>query len=120
MGDVFYGYLAILCGVADVLSVGSYDIGELCLEGVNNIPRFVQTEGGLREIGNPFRIRYFEGGHFFYGGDYLGHFRSFAQSAFYLVMVPVPDEDQRIPLAGELHRLHVDLCHQRAGGIDHF
>ena len=94
-------------------------LGKFGLERVDNVPRLVQAQRRLGEIGNPFRICDFEGSDFLYGRDHLGDLRSFAQGAFDLVVVPVADQHQRIALSGELDRLHVDLGDQRAGGVDH-
>ena len=34
-------------------------------------------------------------------------------------MVPVADQDQRVPFFGELDGFHVDLCDQRTSRVDH-
>src|ERR1700733_8235931 len=120
MGDVFDRYLAILGGVADVLSVGSDNFGEFCLEGVDNISRFIEAQGGLGKVGNPFRIWDLQGCHFFHRGNHLSHLGSFAEGTLNLIMIAMPDQHQRIAATGKLDRLYVDLCHQRAGSVDHF
>ena len=113
MGDVFDRYLAILRGVADVLGMGSDNFGELCLEGVDNVPRFIEAQGGLRKVGNPFRIWDLQGCDFFYRGNHLGHFGSFAEGALNLVVIAMPDQHQRVASTGKFDRLYVHLCHQR-------
>ena len=77
------------------------------------------AEGGLGEVGHAVGIGNLERLDLGHVRDDLGHFRSFAERAFDLVVVAVADEHQRIALLGELDRLDVDLGHQRAGGVNH-
>ena len=80
---------------------------------------FIQAQSRLRQVGHAVRIGHVQIIHVLGCIHHLGHQRSFAQRADDLVMIAVADQDQRIAFAGELHRLDVDLGHQRAGRVNH-
>ncbi len=61
MGHVADGYLAVLGGVADVLRVGTGDVGKLELEGMDDVAGFVEAQSGLGEVGDPVGIGNLEG-----------------------------------------------------------
>jgi len=54
-----------------------------------------------------------------YGARTSFDFRRLAGSAFQLVVVAVADEQDGVALARELYRFQVNLCNQRAGGVNH-
>ena len=43
----------------------------------------------------------------------------FAERANDFVVIPVSDQDQRVPFLGKLHGFHVDLGDQRTSGVNH-
>ena len=51
--------------------------------------------------------------------DHLRHLGSLAQRAHNLIVIQVPDQDQRVAVLGKADRLHVHLGHQRTGRVDH-
>ena len=60
MGHVAHGNLAIFGGVTDVLRVRSDDMGKFDLEGVDDVARLVEREGGLGQIGDTVGVGKFE------------------------------------------------------------
>ena len=119
MRHIAHRHLAVLRGIADVLRMRADDVGKLHLERMNDVARFVQAQRGLSQIGHAVRVRHLERLDLLGARNHLGHIRRFAQGALDLVVVAMADEHQRVALLGELHRLDVDLGHQRTGGVDH-
>ena len=80
--------------------------------------RLVHAQGGLGQEGELRVGREGQGvdvGHVL-DQDHAG--RGLAHGADDLVVPLVADQDDGVPVAGEAHRLGVDLGHQRAGGVD--
>ncbi len=119
MGDVLHRHLTILRGVADVLRVRADDVGELGLEGLDHVARFVKRERGLGEVGDLVRVRDYKCLDLLQRRDNLSHIRGLTLRAFHLFVVAVSNQHQRVTLLGELDGFDVDLGHQRAGRIDH-
>ena len=53
---MLYGNLSILSGVANILRVRAFDVGELAAQGFDDVLGFVEAERGLREISDAVRI----------------------------------------------------------------
>jgi hypothetical protein len=56
MGHIANSDLAIFSRIADVLRMRAGDIGELQLESVNDVPRLIEREGCLGEVGDAIGI----------------------------------------------------------------
>ena len=86
---------------------------------MDNVARFVERERGLGQIGDAIGIRNLHQINFSHVRHHLRDLGRLTQRAFDLVVVAVTDEDERIPLLGELDRLNMNLGHQRAGRVNH-
>ena len=111
--------LPVFRGIANILRRRALDIRKPLLERRDNVPRLIQTERGLRQISNPIRIRQSHRIDFRRRADNLRHRRSLAQRANHLIVIAMPDQDQRIPFLGKFHRLHMHLGDQRTRSINH-
>ncbi len=118
-GNVFHRRLAVLRRVTNVLRVRPLDVGEALAQRFDHVRGLVQAQRGLRQIGDAIRIGHVQVVHVFGRIHHLRHQRSFAQRADDFVVIAMSDQDERIAFAGKLHRLDVDLGHQRTGRVDH-
>ena len=124
---MLYRDLPVLGGVANILRVGTFDVGELAAQSFDDVFGFVEAQRCLSQIryaigiGNGQRIDLRRGSY-----D-LSHGWSFAQSANGIplimglhegIVIAMADENERVAFFRELHGLHVDLRYQRAGGVD--
>src|SRR5690349_22066872 len=91
---IFHSDLTVFSGVADVLRVRSLNVGILAFEGLNNIPRFIQAESGLREISNAIGIGHRQHLDFLRAADHLSHIRSLSQRTDNLIVIAMSDQDQ--------------------------
>ena len=115
VGHVLYRYLTVFCRVANILRMRADDPGELHLQRLNNVSRLIERQGRLRQIRHVLRIGNLQRLYLFPARNHLCDVRRFAQRAFNLVVIAVPDQHQRVPLLRKLDCLDVDLGHQRAG-----
>src|SRR5215471_12282860 len=118
-GYVLHRHLAIFCGVANVLRGRALDVWELRGQSGDDVARFIKAEGRLGQVRDAVGIGDRNRLDFRGRTDNLCHSRRLAQRTDDLIMIAVPDQDQRISLLGKLDRLDVHLCDQRAGGVDH-
>ena len=101
LGDLFDGFLAILCGVADVVTCGALYCRESLAKAGDNFLGIVQTECRLREERKLVGLGDFQGVH---GGDGIhddGAVRGFAGSAHDFLVVAVADQNDGALFAGE-------------------
>src|SRR6185369_11562332 len=118
-GHVLYRYLPIFRGVADVLSVRSFDVRELLLEGLNDVFCFVEGKRGLGEVGDTVWVWNVEEVDGLRRTHNLGDSRGLAQSADNFVVIQVTYQDEGIALFSELDGLDVNLGYERAGCVDY-
>ena len=112
--------LTILRGIADVFLLRTHNVGKPLLELGDDADGFSHRERGLREIGQTVdvfeldrrgivdRLHQTEG----IGG--------LAHRADHLVVPRMPDQNDRVTVAGEADRLAMHLRNQRTGGVDRF
>jgi len=79
---------------------------------------FGKRERGLRQISHAIGIGNDQISYFLHGRNHLRYIRRLTLRTLNLIVIAMADQDQRVPLLGELDRLHVNLRHQRAGCID--
>ena len=93
--------------------------GNFFLQRLDHVPRLVQRQRRLRQVGHLVRVRHHQRLNLFHRRNHLGHIRRLALRPLDLFMVAMPHQHQRIPLLGELDRLNMHLGHQRTGRVDH-
>ncbi len=114
------GVLAVLRGVADVVRRRGGDGGEPPAQGGDDLGGLVGCEGGLGQVHERARRLGTE----LEATDVLGPLhhveavRRLAESAYDLLVVGVPDQDEVVTLVGVAARLGVHLGDERAGGVD--
>ena len=116
--DLLDGHLAVGGGVADVVAGRILEGGEPFLEEPDGLHGLVNAEGGLGQPDDLFRIPDGHLVHLVRAVDDLDVFRGFARGSFNFLMAVVADEEDVEVVLGEPDGFLVDLCHQRAGGID--
>jgi hypothetical protein len=79
----------------------------------------IEAQRRLRQVGHAIRVGNVQIVNVLWRIHHLGNRGGFAERPDHLVVIVVPDQDQRIAFPSEFHRLYVYLCDQRAGRIDH-
>ena len=110
--------LPVLRGIADVLDVGSGDVGKATPQGLDDVSRIIDTECRLRDVGNLGRIAHRHMTYVLCAGDEMNAARDPALRPFHFRMAGVTDEDHLSSLTRMITPLLVDLGHQRAGCVD--
>ena len=109
----------MLGGVADIGGVGTDDIGEAGLEGLDHGAGVIDAQRGLGDIGQRQIGRQIERLHVGDGGDQMHLGVDLADGALDLWVAGVADQDHGPAVADIALGLGVDLGNQRAGGVEH-
>src|SRR6202162_2228270 len=110
--------LAVLRGVADVPLRGAGHVGKTALQDLDDLARVVEGERGLCQVRDLVRVGDLDRLGLFLAADETNGAGRLSERADRLVMVLVPDQDDRVALPGVVDRFQVDLGHQRAGRVD--
>ena len=97
---------------------GPVMLGELLAQAVDDRARLVDRQRGLGDVGDAVGVGDLERVDVGLGLDEHDVLGRLAHRALDLLVAGVADEDDRVALGGELHRLAVDLGDQRAGRVD--
>ncbi len=92
-GHVLDRNLAVFGRVTDILGVRALDVREALLQGVDDVPGFVQAEGGLSEIGDAVRVGNLQRPDLLDAVDNLGNLRGLTEGADDFIVVEVADQD---------------------------
>src|SRR5579885_2044742 len=114
-----YRKLAVLGGLRNIKKKKSLDLRKSLPEPVDDVFGFIQTERRLRDKRNTRGIADLQAIDVLHGRYQYGRLRRLAQRADDLVVVLMPDQNDRVALFGEFDRLQMNLGDQRAGGVDH-
>src|SRR5579872_1151863 len=115
---MFHRDLTVLSGVTNILGGRAFDVGELLLQGGDNVFGFVKAQGGLGKVGDVIRVGHGEGFDLLGRSHDLGDEGCLTKSANDLIVIVMSDQDKGIPFFGEFDGFDVNLGDQRAGSID--
>ena len=109
-----------MCGVADVVALGTGDFGEARFEGGDDFRRVVDRKRGLRDVGKLCGVFDDE---FFDVFDVLDQehvFRALPHGTFDFRVAFVADHDDFAPVLAHSGDLEMDFGNQWAGGVEYF
>jgi hypothetical protein len=117
-GHELHRVLAVLRGVADVVFLGSDDSREAGAQCIDDRGRVVHRQRGLGHVGELLGIGDLKPGDVRRGLDEVDAAVDLAHRAFDLGVALVTDHDDFLALVAHARHFHVDLGHQRAGGVE--
>ena len=103
--------------VTDVLARRTLDVREAASEHRDDHVRLVDRERRLCDVCKRPALRERDALRVLHGLDEDDRLRRLAERPLDLLVTLVPDQDDRVALRSEPLGLHVDLRHQRAGGV---
>src|SRR5690554_6285776 len=123
-GQLFYGILPVLGGVADVVLAGAFDLREPGAQGVDYPGGVVHGQRGLsneRQPAGVFYVQLLHVGFVFHQVDVAAvAVVVLPHGAFHFRVTMVADEHALAAVAAVAHHFHMHLGDQRAGGVEHF
>ena len=120
LGHLLDRFLAVLRGIANVVTCGPLDRRELLAQARHDFLRIIEAQSRLRKERQLLGIIDFQRVHGLHGVHHDGAVRGFSRRSHNLLLVSVPDENNGALFTREFQRLEVNFGDQRAGRINHF